>query len=134
MQGGPWAASCARPSASALCLPVPALCTYQHLPCACLYLLGPAACACLYVSVPVCVSLCLPISTPVPIDAYLLLPPVPASCVCFLHSPPILLLLANSRSLKFLTQPVGCESKGQAGTLSCVGSAISGGKESCYLI
>lgn len=130
MQGGPGLP----PVPALLLLPSVCLCLLSApastYPCACLYPLGPAACARLYVSVPVCVSLCLPIPTPC---AYLYVP-TSASCACFLHSPPILLLLANSRSLKFPTQPSGCESKGQAGTLSCVGSEMSGGKESCYLI
>lgn len=96
MQGGPGLP----PVPALLLLPSVCLCLLSApastYPCACLYPLGPAACACLYVSVPVCVSLCLPIPTPC---AYLYVP-TSASCACFLHSPPILLLLANSRSLK----------------------------------
>lgn len=99
-----WAASCACPSAYPhvclhlrtapactypLCLSVPASACQLYLP-------VPTLCACLYMSVSVWVSLYLSVCT------YIC--PVPASCACSLHSLPILLLLANSRSLKFPTQ------------------------------
>lgn len=100
MQGGPGLP----PVPALLLLPSVCLCLLSApastYPCACLYLLGPAACARLYVSVPVCVSLCLPIPTPC---AYLYVP-TSVSWACFL----CLLLAFSSHSvvaIQFLKVP-----------------------------